>query len=45
MDHRIRVRAALATNRERNALPGEQDLIVAQESEIMIPATAGSTKP
>ena len=36
--HRTRVRAALATDRERNALPGGQDLIVAQDSEIMIPA-------
>src|SRR4029453_2759593 len=38
LDHRTRVRAALATDRERNALPGGRDLIVAQESEIMIPA-------
>jgi hypothetical protein len=38
LDHRTRVRAALATDRERNALPSGQDLIVAQESEIMIPA-------
>src|SRR5262249_13818722 len=36
--HRTRVRAALATDRERNALPSGQDLIIAQESEIMIPA-------
>src|SRR5262249_1271831 len=38
LDHRTRVRAALATDRERNALPSGQDLIVTQESEIMIPA-------
>src|SRR5437660_1590334 len=38
LDHRTKVRAALATDRERNALPGGQDLIVAQEAEIMIPA-------
>ena len=38
LGHRTRVRAALATDRERNALPGGQDLIVSQESEIMIPA-------
>src|SRR5258707_6164187 len=35
---RTRVRAALAQDPERNALPGGQDLIVAQEAEIMIPA-------
>ena len=38
LQHRTRVRAALAQDPERNALPGGQDLIVAQESEIMIPA-------
>ena len=38
LNHRTRVRAALATDRERNALPSGQDLIVTQESEIMIPA-------
>src|SRR5207302_1955165 len=32
------VRAALAQDPERNALPGGQDLIVAQEAEIMNPA-------
>jgi len=32
------VRAALAADPERNALPGGQDLIVAQEAEIMNPA-------
>jgi NIPSNAP len=36
--HRTRVRAALAADRERNAMPGGQDLIVAQEAEIVIPA-------
>jgi hypothetical protein len=38
LQHRTRVRAALAQDPERNALPGGQDLIVAQEAEIMIPA-------
>jgi hypothetical protein len=32
------VRTALAKDPERNALPGGQDLIVGQESEIVIPA-------
>jgi hypothetical protein len=36
--HRTRVRAALAQDPERNALPGGQDLIAAQEAEIVIPA-------
>ena len=35
LDHRAKVRSALATDPERNALPGGQDLIVAQEAEIM----------
>src|SRR5438045_7689438 len=38
LGHRTRVRAALASDPERNALPGGQDLIVAQEAEIVIPA-------
>jgi hypothetical protein len=38
LNQRSAVRAALAKDPERNALPGGQDLIVAQESEIMIPA-------
>jgi hypothetical protein len=38
LQHRMRVRAAMAQDAERNALPGGQDLIVAQEAEIMIPA-------
>src|SRR5258707_3130122 len=38
LQHRTRVRAALAQDPERNALPGGQDLIAAQEAEIMIPA-------
>jgi hypothetical protein len=38
LGHRTRVRAALAQDPERNALPGGQDLIVAQEAEIVIPA-------
>src|ERR1044071_5374747 len=38
LQHRTRVRAALASDPERNALPGGQDLIVAQEAEIMNPA-------
>jgi hypothetical protein len=38
LDQRTAVRKALANDPERNALPGGQDLIVEQESEIMIPA-------
>src|SRR4051794_34665837 len=38
LNQRSAVRAALAKDPERNALPGGQDLIVAQEAEIMIPA-------
>jgi NIPSNAP protein len=38
LQHRTRVRAALAQDTERNQLPGGQDLIVAQEAEIMNPA-------
>ena len=38
LNQRTAVRAALAQDPERNALPGGQDLIVAQEAEIMIPA-------
>jgi NIPSNAP len=38
LSHRTRVREALANDRERNAMPGGQDLIVAQEAEIVIPA-------
>jgi NIPSNAP len=36
--HRTRVRAAMAADTERNAMPGGQDLIVAQEAEIANPA-------
>ncbi len=36
--HRTAVRAAMAQDAERNALPGGGDLIVAQEAEIMNPA-------
>ena len=38
LNQRTAVRAALAKDPERNALPGGQDLIVAQEAEIVIPA-------
>jgi hypothetical protein len=38
LNQRTSVRHALATDPERNALPGGQDLIVAQEAEIVIPA-------
>jgi hypothetical protein len=38
LNHRTRVRAALAADAGRAALPGGGDLIVAQESEIMNPA-------
>ena len=36
--HRTSVRAAMAQDAERNALPGGGEFIVAQEAEIMIPA-------
>jgi hypothetical protein len=35
LNHRARVRAAMAQDPERNALPGGQDLVVAQEAEIV----------
>src|SRR5207237_9195942 len=38
LQHRARVRTAMAQDAARNALPGGQDLIVAQEAEIMNPA-------
>src|SRR5690348_10179795 len=38
LNQRTAVRAALAKDPERNAMPGGQDLIVAQEAEIVIPA-------
>jgi hypothetical protein len=38
LNQRAAVRTALAKDPERNALPGGQDLIVGQESEIVIPA-------
>jgi hypothetical protein len=38
LNQRTAVRAALAKDPERNAMPGGQDLIVAQEAEIMNPA-------
>ena len=38
LNQRTEVRAALANDPERNAMPGGQDLIVAQEAEIVIPA-------
>jgi hypothetical protein len=38
LEHRMAVRAAMAQDPELQQLPGGRDLIVAQESEIMIPA-------
>jgi hypothetical protein len=38
LQHRTRVRAALAADPERNTMPGGRDLIVAQEAEIVNPA-------
>jgi hypothetical protein len=38
LQHRTAVRAALAQDTARQQLPGGQDLVVAQESEIMNPA-------
>src|SRR5258708_28200365 len=38
LQHRTRVRAAMAQDAQRNALPGGHDLIVAQEAEVINPA-------
>src|ERR1700746_1552518 len=38
LQHRTRVRAAMAQDAARNALPGGQDLIGAKKAEIMSPA-------
>ena len=38
LQHRTRVRSAMANDRERNAMPGGGEFIVAQEAEIVIPA-------
>src|ERR1700747_569089 len=38
LQHRTRVRAAMAQDAERNALPGGGEFIVAQEAEIVNPA-------
>src|ERR1700745_4149657 len=38
LNHRTRVRAALAADPERNAMAGGRDLVVAQEAEIVNPA-------
>jgi hypothetical protein len=38
LNHRTAVRKALAEDADRAALPGGQDLVVAQEAEIMTPA-------
>jgi len=38
LQHRTRVRHAMANDAERNAMPGGGELIVAQEAEIVIPA-------
>ncbi|HVB14910.1 MAG TPA: NIPSNAP family protein, partial [Stellaceae bacterium] len=38
LNHRSRVRAAMANDAQRNAMPGGQDLIVEQQAEIVIPA-------
>ena len=38
LQHRTRVRAAMAQDAERNAMPGGREFVVAQEAEIMIPA-------
>ena len=39
LNHRAAVRAAMAEDSELAQLPGGRDLIVAQESEIMVPAS------
>ena len=38
LQHRTKVRSAMANDRERAAMPGGGELIVAQEAEIMTPA-------
>ena len=38
LQHRTRVRSAMANDRERNAIPGGGEFIVAQEAEIVNPA-------
>jgi len=38
LNHRTRVRGAMATDPERNAMPGGQEFIVEQQAEIVIPA-------
>ena len=38
LQHRTRVRAAMANDAERNAIPGGGEFIAAQEAEIVIPA-------
>jgi hypothetical protein len=38
LQHRTRVRAAMANDAARNAMPGGQDLLAAQEAEIVTPA-------
>src|SRR6266404_3249177 len=38
LQHRTRVRSAMANDRERNAMPGGGEFIAAQEAEIVIPA-------
>ena len=38
LNHRSRVRHAMANDAQRNAMPGGQDLIVEQQAEIVIPA-------
>src|SRR6516162_1891922 len=38
LQHRTRVRSAMANDRERNAMPGGGEFIVAQEAEIVNPA-------
>src|SRR5712675_1945106 len=45
LQHRTRVRAALAQDPERNALPGGQDLIVAQVAAITAAATSMRCAP
>jgi hypothetical protein len=38
LQHRTRVRAAMAQDAERNAMPSGREFVVAQEAEIMTPA-------
>ena len=43
LQHRTRVRAAMANDAERNAMPGGGEFIAAQEADIVVPAASAVT--